>query len=175
MMLKKFSLWMLAATALVAAAACSDHPDEPEVPEPVDPTPAAPADTVDKINPPEIVAIKTLVISANGKEMEATFDDNPSVWALKAELAKGPVKIEMRDFGSMEKTGKLPFALPQSPKLMATRPGDVVLYGSIELNIMYDTNTWSYTRIAKINDATTSSLKDVLGERDVAVTISLKR
>ena len=39
--------------------------------------------------------------------------------------------------------------------------------------IYYDTNSWNFTRLGKIQDITADELKELLGDGDVTVTLSL--
>lgn len=39
--------------------------------------------------------------------------------------------------------------------------------------IYYDTNSWNFTRIGKIEDVTREELLEALGSKDVTVTFSL--
>ena len=44
----------------------------------------------------------------------------------------------------------------------------------INLVIYYDTNSWSFTRLGKIDNVSQANLKAALGKGDVTVTFSLK-
>lgn len=113
-----------------------------------------------------------LRIDANGYTFLADFEDNSSAEALISRLAESPVTIVMRDYGGFEKVGDLPFALPRNDTRITTAPGDVILYQGDQLTIYYDTNTWSFTRVAAIRGAD-SSLRTKLGEGGLTVTLSL--
>ena len=39
--------------------------------------------------------------------------------------------------------------------------------------IYYDTNSWNFTRLGKVNDVTQQELKEILGDGDVTVELSL--
>ena len=54
-------------------------------------------------------------------------------------------------------------------------PGDLILYQGNNLCIYYDTNTWNFTRIGKIDNATQEDVKLFVnaGGGDVMVTLSL--
>ena len=74
----------------------------------------------------------------------------------------------------MEKVGSLGFSLPRNDRQTTTGPGDIILYLGNHLVIYYDTNSWNFTRIGKIDNATQAELKAALGKGDVKVTLSLK-
>ena len=86
-------------------------------------------------------------------------------------LAQGPVTISMDDYGGFEKVGSLGTTLTRNDTRITTQPGDVILYQGNQITIYYGTNTWNFTRLAKINDST--DLQAKLGTGTVQVTFSL--
>ncbi len=108
-----------------------------------------------------------------GKTFTATLVDNSSAEALKALLAKGDITVKMEDYANMEKVGPLGTSLPRNDKQITTGPGDIILYQGKYLVIYYATNSWSLTRLGKINNVSGSELKSALGKGDVTVTLSL--
>lgn len=103
----------------------------------------------------------------------ATLYDNSSVTALKELLATGPITIDMSDYANMEKVGQLPSSLPRNDESINTSAGDIILYQGRSFVIYYGTNSWSLTRLGKIEDVTKRELLAVLGEGDVTITLSL--
>lgn len=118
-------------------------------------------------------ANNTLKIQVGDTVLTATLVDNSSVTALKELLARGPITIDMHDYASMEKVGSLGTTLPRNDVQTTTTFGDLILYQGNSFVIYYDTNTWDFTRLGKINNITQSELKNILGDSDVSVTISL--
>lgn len=115
-----------------------------------------------------------LSISANGHTLTVTLVDNSSTRALKELLAAGPVTIHMSDYGNMEKVGPLPQSLPTNDEHINTVAGDLILYQGRNFVIYYDTNSWNFTRLGKIDNITSGSfLKSILGDGDVDVTLAL--
>lgn len=112
-----------------------------------------------------------ITVSANGKSMTATLVENS---ATKELLKLLPVTIEMSPYGGFEVVGFLPQSLPTSNSQITTEAGDLMLYQGNQLVIFYGNNSWSYTRLGKIDNATASSVKDLLGEGNVSVTLSLE-
>lgn len=104
----------------------------------------------------------------------ASLADNSSVTALKDLLAKGPLTIRMHDYANMEKVGPIGTDLPTNDEHIVTEAGDIILYQGNSLVIYYDTNTWDFTRIGKINGVTQGELKKVLGSGNVTVTFSME-
>ncbi len=109
-----------------------------------------------------------------GKTFTATLVDNSSTQAMKEQLAKGNITVKMEDYANMEKVGSLGIRLPRNDKQTTTGPGDIILYQGHNLVIYYDTNSWSFTRLGKINNASQADLKAALGRGDVTVTLSLE-
>ena len=109
-----------------------------------------------------------------GRTFTATLVDNSSTQALKEQLAKGNITVEMEDYANMEKVGSLGIRLPRNDRQTTTGPGDLILYQGHNLVIYYDTNSWSFTRLGKIDNASQADLKAALGKGDVKVTLSLE-
>ncbi|OUQ58938.1 hypothetical protein B5E56_09270 [Flavonifractor sp. An112] len=113
-----------------------------------------------------------LKITVGDEELLATLEDNSSAREFKELLAQGPVTIEMEDYGGFEKVGPLGTTLTRNDQQITTEPGDVILYQGNQITIYYGTNTWNFTRLAKIDDP--ADLQAKLGEGRVQVTFSLE-
>ncbi len=112
-------------------------------------------------------------IKVGDRVLTATLAENSSAEALKELLSEKDITINMSDYGNFEKVGSLGTSLPTNDKRITTEPGDLILYQGNSITIYYDKNTWSFTRLGKIDDITQSELKEILGEGDVTVTFSL--
>ena len=113
-----------------------------------------------------------LKITVGEQELLATFADNSSAEEFRELLAQGPLTIAMEDYGGFEKVGPLGTTLTRNDTRITTEPGDVILYQGNQITIYYGTNSWSFTRLARIDDP--SGLQEVLGEGTVSVTFSLE-
>ena len=100
--------------------------------------------------------------------------DNSSTDAFLDLLKTGDVTIDMHDYGSFEKVGPLGTILPRNDEQITTEPGDVILYQGNQITIYYDVNSWTFTRLGKVQDLSKEELKKILGHGDVTVTFSLK-
>ena len=71
--------------------------------------------------------------------------------------------------------GALGRSLPTSNTQISTQPGDVILYSGNQIVLFYGTNSWSYTRIGKMEYGTLDELKTFLkaGQGKISVTLSL--
>lgn len=102
----------------------------------------------------------------------ATLEDNPAVDSLVQMMEDAPVVIEMSDYSGFEKVGSLGTSLPASNSHTTTQSGDIVLYNGNQIVIFYGSNSWSYTRLGKIDDL--SGWEEALGSGDVTVTFSME-
>lgn len=101
----------------------------------------------------------------------ATLEDNAAVDALVKMMESGPLTLQMSEYAGFEKVGELGANLPASNSQTTTQAGDIVLYQGSQIVIFYGSNSWSYTRLGKIDDLT--GWTDALGSGDVSVTFSL--
>jgi len=102
----------------------------------------------------------------------ATLESNTAVDALVDMMRETPVMIQMSDYSGFEKVGSLGISLPISNSPTITKSGDIVLYNGNQIVIFYGSNSWSYTRLGRIDDL--SGWEDALGSGDVTVIFSLK-
>jgi len=114
-----------------------------------------------------------LYIKVNGTTLTATLVENSSAAALEELLSKNDITINMSDYGNFEKVGSLGTSLPRNDERITTESGDLILYQGSSITIYYDTNTWNFTRLGKIDNITQTELKQILGDGDVSVTFSL--
>jgi len=116
---------------------------------------------------------KMFYAHVNEKVLKILAAENSSADAFLELLKTGDVTIEMHDYGSFEKVGPLGNTLPRNDEQITTEPGDVILYQGNQVTIYYDVNSWSFTRLGKIQELSQSDLKEILGEGDVFVTFSI--
>ncbi len=113
-----------------------------------------------------------LNIKVGDHTLLAVWEENSSAEAFRELLSQGPLTVEMEDYGGFEKVGDLGTTLPRNDTQITTQPGDVILYQGNQITIYYGTNTWNFTRLARIADP--SDLKEKLGDGTVCVTFSLE-
>ena len=99
-----------------------------------------------------------MYITIGGKTASVTLADNSATQALVEKLQQAPG-----------------FSLPTSNERINAQPGDVILYSGDNICIFYGTNSWTYTRLGKIDNMTASELTTFLkaGENNISVTLSL--
>ena len=102
----------------------------------------------------------------------ATLEENEAVSVLVEMMRESPVVIQMSDYSGFEKVGPLGTKLPVNNSQTTTQAGDIVLYNGNQIVIFYGSNSWSYTRLGRIDDLT--GWEDALGSGDVTVIFSLE-
>lgn len=102
--------------------------------------------------------------------LKATLAETEAARELKSRL---PITVNLHDYGGWEKVGEFGFNLPESDEPITAEPCDFVLYQGNQLVIFYGSNSWNYTRLGKIQDVSATQLKQILGDGDVSVTVSL--
>lgn len=93
-------------------------------------------------------------VQVGASTFTATLEDNAAVDALVEMMENGPVTIQMSDYAGFEKVGALGASLPASNSQTTTQAGDIVLYQGNQIVLFYGSNSWSYTRLGKIDDLT---------------------
>ena len=114
-------------------------------------------------------------ITVSGKSLPVKIEDNAATKALVAALRESSITYEAEDYGGFEKVGALGRSLPTSNAQITTQPGDVILYSGNQIVLFYGSNSWSYTRIGKMEYGTLDELKTFLkaGQGKISVTLSL--
>ncbi len=102
----------------------------------------------------------------------ATLEKNEAVSAFVEMMREGPVVLLMSDYSGFEKVGPLGTSLPVNNSQTTTHAGDIVLYNGNQIVIFYGSNSWSYTRLGRVDDLT--GWEEALGSGDVTVTFSLQ-
>jgi hypothetical protein len=116
-----------------------------------------------------------LYITIDGQTQAVTLVDNQATKTLVEKLQQAPVTVTLSSSGGFEIWGALGFSLPTSNEQINAQPGDVILYNGSNICIFYGTNSWSYTRLGKIDGLSESQLRTFLkaGESNISVILSL--
>ena len=114
-------------------------------------------------------------LTISGTTLPVIIEDNVATRALVAALRDGAITYTARDYGGFEKVGALGRSLPTSDTDITTQAGDVILYNGDNIVLFYGSNSWSYTRLGKIQYKTLNELKSFLkaGGGNISVTLSL--
>ena len=127
--------------------------------------------TVDNAENEEELTEMKMTVQVGESTFTATLEENAAVDALVEMMEHGSVTIQMSDYAGFEKVGALGSSLPTSNRQTTTQAGDIVLYQGNQIVLFYGSNSWSYTRLGKIDDLT--GWTEALGGGDVSVTFSL--
>lgn len=116
-----------------------------------------------------------MYITIDGHGQSVTLTNNSATKALVEKLQQAPVDVTLNSSGGFEIWGALGFSLPTSDQQTNAQPGDVVLYNGSNICMFYGSNSWSYTRLGKIDGLSESELRTFLkaGESNIKVTLSL--
>ncbi len=115
--------------------------------------------------------MKQITLSFNDHAYTATLADNSSAEAFAQLLESGPLTVSAHDYGNFEKVGDLGTELPRNDEQITTSPGDIILYQGDQITVYYAQNSWSFTRLGRIDDP--SGLREALGDGDVDITFQL--
>ena len=118
---------------------------------------------------------ETINITISGKSQPVKIEDNVATKALVEALRETSITYEARDYGGFEKVGSLGRSLPTSNSNITTEAGDVILYSGNHIVLFYGSNSWSYTRLGRIEYQSLNELKTFLkaGQGRVSVTLSV--
>lgn len=105
--------------------------------------------------------------------LTATLADNSSATAFYELLKKDPLTVKLNEYGGFEKVGSLGTSLPRNDTQIKTTAGDIILYQGNQITIYYDTNSWNFTLLGKIDGTTQAELKKILGKGDVTAVFSV--
>ena len=123
----------------------------------------------------EQTTMNKMYITIGEQTQPVTLVDNAATQELVSKLQQGAVNVTLNSSGGFEIWGALGFSLPTSNEQINAQPGDVILYNGSNICIFYGTNSWSYTRLGKIDGLSESELRTFLkaGESNITVTLSL--
>ena len=116
-----------------------------------------------------------LYITIDGKTLSVVLVDNEATQTLVAALQEGDITYEAHDYGGFEKVGALGRSLPTSDTQITTQAGDVILYSGNQIVLFYGSNSWSYTRLGRMEYSSQAELESFLkaGQGNVTVKLSL--
>ena len=118
--------------------------------------------------------IDMIKIKVNNNVLEVKLDDNEATKSLVERLKNGDISVKANEYGGFEKVGDLGFSLPRNDKNITTSAGDIVLYQGNQISLFYNSNSWSYTKLGKVQNVSSRELKNVLVSGDVSLVLSLE-
>lgn len=143
-------------------------------PSPIDRIPSKGGEESSKPNStPQNTLEDTMYIIINEYTLNVKMADNSSAKALLALLKDRNIAVDAHDYGGFEKVAFLGMELPINDEQITTEPGDVILYQGDQITVYYDTNSWNFTQLGKVQGVTAEKLKAILGGGDVTMVLSL--
>ncbi len=112
-------------------------------------------------------------MTIGGTPVEVAWEDNESVDALR-KLAANGLSIQMSMYGGFEQVGSIGQRLPSHDVQITTSAGEIVLYSSSQMVVFYGSNSWAYTRLGRITDKTPEEMRELLGNGDVTITLTVE-
>ena len=107
------------------------------------------------------------------KTFDVTLEKNSATKALIEKLHEWNVVVNTREYWWFEKVWDLGFDLPREDKKITTQLWDLVLYNWNQVSLFYNSNSWSYTKLWKVQMISKDELKEILWDWDVTLVFSL--
>lgn len=113
-----------------------------------------------------------MILKIDNVPVPVTWEDNASTEALKELCKTRPLTISMSMYGGFEQVGPIGQELPCEDEQITTQSGDIVLYSEDRIVLFYGSNSWSYTRLGRM-ELSEEELTDILGNEEVVIEISV--
>ena len=122
----------------------------------------------------EVPVTDKIYLTIDGMTKVMTLADNTATRELVAALGNADITATVND-NNFELWGDLGRTFTTNNEYMTCQAGDVVLYSSRYICLFYGSNSYSYTRLGRIEYQTLDELKNFLkaGQNNVQVTLSL--
>lgn len=113
-------------------------------------------------------------VTVGSSSFIVNLEDNETAKALREMLADEDLTISASNYGGFEKVCQLGKTLPRNDKQITTEAGDVMLYSGNQIVFFYGANSWSYTKIGKVEASSIDELESVLSGSETEITLSIK-
>lgn len=170
-------LFLLTVFALAVGMAACGATEQPKEPVPSNSTQPiiteSETENTEAENPEETEDITQMKMNVKigNSSFTATLEDNAATRELIEMMKSSPITIDMSDYSGFEKVGSLGRSLTTDNHQTTTHAGDIVLYNGDQIVMFYGSNSWSYTRIGKIDDL--SGWEEALGSGNITTEFSL--
>lgn len=163
---------------VLCLAGCASAPAQPTAenvaPDSEPTTPSteqtAPTETIIQTEQEEKDMIK---LTIGDHVVYAKLAENAAALELAELLKNGPITMSAFNYGGFEKVCSLGTRLTSNDAQTTTQAGDIMLYSSDQIVIFYGSNSWAYTRLAKVVDEDIPALRDILSGSETEVVIEL--
>ncbi|SFR84206.1 cyclophilin-like fold protein [[Clostridium] aminophilum] len=113
-------------------------------------------------------------VTVGSSSFIVNLEDNETAKALKEMLSDEDLTISASNYGGFEKVCQLGKTLPREDKQITTEAGDVMLYSGNQIVFFYGANSWSYTRIGKVEASSIEELESMLSGSETEITLSIE-
>ena len=172
--MKKISVLLLILILLLTPAACSGKAATDESSDKsasyTQPFTAQVTESESKTYETEKGEKMNITIRINGRAFSATLENNAAAKELYEIIRTEGLSVDMSDYSGFEKVGALGRTLTSDDKYIKAAAGDIMLYQSNQIVMFYGSNSWSYTKLGRINDL--SGWRDALGSGSVTAEIT---
>lgn len=107
----------------------------------------------------------------NDQEIPVIWEDNETVSELMEQAADSDITVQMSMYSDNEQVGPLGKDYTRDDKQTTTHNGDIVLYSGNQIVVFYGSNSWSYTRLGKM-DISQDEVNELLSNGDVELKLS---
>lgn len=107
----------------------------------------------------------------NDIEIPVLWENCTAVDELMAEVSNGSITVSMSMYGGWEQVGSLGRSYTREDRQMTAVNGDIVLYSENQIVVFYGSNSWSYTKLGKIN-LSHDEITELLSKSDITLTIT---
>ncbi len=166
--MKKFTAILLTLILALVLASCSGGADNAEAASTT--VSEATQTTEDATQSEEQVTKMKVNITIDGNSFTATLEDNAAAKEFYEIIRAEGLTVEMKDYSGFEKVGALGRTLNAEDKPTTTQAGDIVLYQSNQIVMFYGSNSWSYTKLGRIDDL--NGWEEALGSGDITAEFS---
>lgn len=109
----------------------------------------------------------------NDTEIPVSWEDNDTTKELMEQAESGDIIVSMSMYSDNEQVGSLGRSYTRNDKQTTTHNGDIVLYNGNNIVVFYGSNSWSYTRLGKM-DMPEHEIIELLSNGDVELKISIE-
>ena len=116
-----------------------------------------------------------IFLTIESQKISVKLETNAATAALIDILEEEDITYTAHGYGGFEMVGDLGHSLPRSDTQMTTGAGDVILYSGDQIVLFYGSNSWSYTKLGRMQGLSAAEVKERLTKSDpVTVKISLQ-
>ena len=117
--------------------------------------------------------VENIKIKVNDEILNVRLEQNSATVALVERLKQGDITVNTHEYGGFEQVGSLGFNLPREDTQITTKSGEIMLYQGNQITLFYGSNSWSYTKLGEVTNKSNNELKNILGNGDVTLVLSI--